>query len=88
MLDKYSKIQSLIDEQKVKCEKILEILENVFVGELKLEKKPNVEVNFAKDNLIKVQVKDKSSVKFLVLKNKERICEEYNKFYPEILKIY
>jgi hypothetical protein len=76
MLDKYSKIQSLIDEQRVKCEKILEILENLFVSELKLEKKPNVEINFTRDNLIKIQVKDKSSVKFLVLKHKERICEE------------
>ena len=41
------------------------------------------------DDFIKIKVKDKSSVKFTVLKNKEKIIEEFKKKYPEfILSIF
>ena len=94
MLDKYSKIQDLIDEQKKKCEKILEVFEDFFckgVGsDLKMSKRPNLEINFPNKNgvVIKINVKDKSSIKFLVLKNQDKICKELKKHFPkDIFKI-
>lgn len=89
MLDKYSKIQNLIDLQKQKKNKIVEIFENLFVVALKFEKIPVIEIVFAhkNDNHITIKIKDKSSVKFVVLKYSDNIKNEFQKIYPQEVMI-
>jgi hypothetical protein len=83
MLDKYSKIQSLIDEQKKKNQKLLECFETV------LNFLPKMEIDFGKvgNEVIKIKIQDKSSVKFVVLQNQEKIKKEFKKYYSDILII-
>ena len=83
MLDKYSKIQDLIDQQKKKNEKLISCFETV------LNFLPKMEINFGKvgNGVIKIKIKDKSSVKFVVLQNQEKIKEEFKKCYKDILII-
>jgi hypothetical protein len=79
------KIQEMIDVQRGKKQKILEIFESMF-GTNDLYK---LEIDFGKDNVVKVKVKTKSSMKFVIQKNIDKIVEEYNKCYvQDILKIF
>lgn len=82
-MDKYSKIQDLIDEQRKKKEKILEIFESV------LSFLPKLEIVFGTTDSEKIKIKiiDKSSVRFIVLHNKEKIIGCFEKTYEDKLII-
>lgn len=93
-MDKYFKIQKLVElqkERKEKLEKIfLEVLE--FLPKFEVEFASQERVNYksmSKETLenpsisflVKVKIKDKSSVKFVVSQHKEKILEEYSKIF-------
>ncbi len=80
-MDKYSKIQDLIDLQKKKKE----ILLQVFFDVLKFQ--PKLEVAFGKigEDVIRVKIIDKSSVKFIVLQNKEKLVNGFNTKFKDLL---
>ncbi len=79
-MENLQRFQELVNSQKERKEKIESILENYH--------KPKFEIDFRKDNVIYLKIRDKSSVKFSVLQNKERIITEYNSLFPQdILKV-
>lgn len=79
-MENLQRFQELVNSQKERKEKIESILENY--------NKPKFEIDFRKDNVIYLKIRDKSSVKFSVLQNKERIITEYNSLFPQdILKV-
>jgi hypothetical protein len=82
-MDKYFKIENLINEQKKKKEKILEIFQSV------LGFSPKIEIVFGTINSEKIKIKiiDKSSVRFIVLQKKEEIVKSFNCEYPDTLVI-
>ena len=95
-MDKYFKIQKLVELQKDRKEK----LENAFQSslgflpileiELKLDSKRNnlVDGNVSEISFfVKAKVKDKSSIKFIVKQNKEKILESYSKIFPNDILI-
>lgn len=87
MLDKYHKIQDLIDRQKKKKQYLESIFENIFNIDLKMPEKIKYDVIFGTesngDSEIKVKIKDKSSVKFLIEKHKQKIIDVYLGEFPK-----
>jgi hypothetical protein len=90
-MDKYFKIQKLVELQKERKEKVEEILLATlgflpkFEIDFRLENKVNYE-NIAIKNVnvpfvVKVKIKDKSSIKFVVNQNKQKILEGYSKIF-------
>ncbi len=91
-MDKYFKIQKLVELQKERKEKLekvfLEVLEFLpkyemdfrledkrkDLGDLKIKSE---EISF----LVKIKIKDKSSIKFVVSRNKTKILEGYSKIF-------
>jgi hypothetical protein len=92
-MDKYSKIQKLVELQKERSQKLKEIFQKVlglepgfevdFVLYEKLNYKKLETINLKPGFLVKLKVKDKSSVKFVVLNKKEKILEEYSNVFPD-----
>jgi len=91
-MDKYFKIQRLLELQKDRKASI----EKVFVGvlgflpkfevECRLEDKRKDLLKLTIENedisfLVKIKIKDKSSVNFVVNQNKTKILEEYSKIF-------
>ena len=98
MLDKYSRIQDIVNQQKAKYERILGIFEKMFVAELGLSEVPKIEVEFGKtdkhingkvsDN-IKIKIVDKSSVKFVVIQSKEKLLKMFKQEFPnDLFKLF
>lgn len=89
-MDKYFKIQRLVEMQKERKEAVekvfLEVLGFVpkFEIDFKLEGKMDSYTALGMseaDFVVRVQVKDKSSVKFVVDQNKQKILEMYSKIF-------
>lgn len=95
MLDKYFKFQKLVEAQKERKQKLDQVLQEVlgFLPKYEVEFLNQDKLNYKNLDqeivfLIKVKIKDKSSVKFVVLKNQEKISEGFQKFFPkDIFKI-
>jgi hypothetical protein len=95
-MDKYFKIQKLVELQKDRKEKLesifqdclgfLPILETEFKLDTKRKSLVDVDMNEI-SFLVKVKVKDKSSVKFVVNQNKEKITEAYSVIFPNDILI-
>lgn len=87
MLNKYSRIQDLIDRQKEKKQYLEEVFLNIFNTELTLPEKVKYEVVFGTEqngnSEVKVKIKDRSSVKFVVEKNKQRVIDKYLEKYSK-----
>ncbi len=96
-MDKYFKIQKLLDlqkERKLAVEKsfleTLGFLPKIEI-DFKLQEKMNYE-NISNNKeisfLIKIKIKDKSSVKFVVNQNKQKILGCYSKIFPKDFLIF
>ena len=96
-MDKYFKIQKLVDLQKERKEGVEKAFESVlkFLPKMEIDfrfqnklsyKNLNIESEDV-DFLVKLKLKDKSSMKFVVNQNKEKILEEYSKIFPEDILI-
>lgn len=82
-VDKYSRIESILKKQQEKKDKILEIFEKIFNTGLGLTEKIKINISFEKNDLIKVKILENSSIRFVVLKEKEKISEEFQRFFPD-----
>ena len=97
IMDKYFKIQRLVEMQKERKEKLEEVLPTVlgflpkFEIDFRLQEKMSLhtlggvyDVSF----VVKLKIQDKSSVKFVVNQKKQKILEEYSKiFVKDILVV-
>jgi hypothetical protein len=79
---KYDKLIQGQKEQKIKIEEIFETVLNMSG----ISEKIKIELEFkGGGDLVVAKIKEKSSVKFLVMQNKEKIIEKFNKSYPKKL---
>lgn len=77
------KIQNLIEEQKEIKTSILNIFSNFYVNQLNNNSLPKIEVEFVKQDLIRVKIKETSSMKFVILKNKETLLNLIKSVSPD-----
>jgi NAD-specific glutamate dehydrogenase len=91
-MDKYFTIQRLIEIQKERKEAVEKVFIDVlsflpkFEIDFRLEdkRKDLLKLNIKNQGisfLVKIKLKDKSSVKFVVNQNKQKILEEYSKIF-------
>lgn len=79
---KYQNINEEQKEQKEQKLKIEEILETV-LSMSGINEKIKLEIEFKGEVVVVAKIKGKSSVKFLVMQNKGKIIEKFNKIYPK-----
>lgn len=89
-MDKYFKIQKVVEVQKERKEKLEQVFGYVlgflpkydleFINQNKLNYK-NMTEEFV--FLLKIKIKDRSSIKFIISQKKENILEEYSKIFPQ-----
>ncbi len=92
-MDKYFKIQKLVELQKERKEKLEKVLQEVlgFVPKFELDFRLQEKINYKNMGvesesvsfLLKMKIQDKSSVKFVVNQNKQKISEEYSKIFVQ-----
>jgi hypothetical protein len=96
-MDKYFKIQKLVDLQKERKDGVEKVFESVlkFLSKMEIDFRfqnklsyKNLEIESVDvDFLVKVKLKDRSSVKFIVKQNQQKIIEEYSKLFPKDILI-
>jgi hypothetical protein len=85
MLDKYTRIEALLNGQR----KIKDDLENIFLNFFTLPVKMEIEFAHKNDKHIKLKIKDKSSIRAVVMQKKQEVTQEFQKKYPEyVLSIF
>jgi hypothetical protein len=96
-MDKYFKIQKLVELQRERKENLEKVFESVlgflpkFEIDFRFQNKFGFEnINIKNEDvefLIKIKIMDKSSVKFVVNQNKQKILEEYSKIFAKDILI-
>jgi hypothetical protein len=78
-MDKYSRIQGIIEQQQKEKQKILDVFKDKF---------PNIDLNkikiiFVKDEGVKIKILERSSLKFSIMQQKENILAVLQGYFPD-----
>lgn len=92
-MDKYFKIQKLVELQKERKEKLEQVLRQSlgFLPKFEIDFRFQERFNYKNmssesvdvEFVVKIKIKDRSSIRFVVQQNKQKILEEYSKIFAK-----